>query len=49
MDQLKPLIGTWACSGGVFETSLGPTHPTSGTLAFNPELDGIWVGFTSER
>jgi hypothetical protein len=43
MEQLKPLIGTWACSGEVFASAFGPAHPTSGTQTFNPALGGFWV------
>jgi hypothetical protein len=35
----------WRC----LRDNAGPAHPTSGTLAFQPELDGLWIGVTSEQ
>ena len=43
MDQLKPLIGTWACTGEVFASTFGPAHPTRGTQTFTLQLGGFWV------
>ena len=43
MNRLKPLIGSWACSGEAFASPFGPAHPTTGTQTFTPALGGFWV------
>jgi hypothetical protein len=49
MDQLKPLVGNWACTGEVFESAFGKAHPTSGIQTFRPELSGFWIGSRIEE
>jgi len=39
--QLKPLVGSWACTGRTLGP--GPEHPTSGSLGFSWLLDGFWL------
>jgi hypothetical protein len=41
LDQLKPLEGTWTCTGRTFGP--GPEHATSATLTFAWQLDGFWL------
>jgi hypothetical protein len=41
LDQLKPLEGTWTCTGRTFGP--GPEHATSATLTFGWQLDGFWL------
>jgi hypothetical protein len=41
LAQLKPLAGTWTCTGHTFGP--GPDHPTSATMTLAWHLDGFWL------
>jgi len=41
LAQLKPLAGTWTCTGHTFGP--GPEHPTTATMTLAWHLDGFWL------
>jgi hypothetical protein len=41
LAQLKPLAGSWACTGRTFGP--GPEHATSAAMTFSWHLDGFWL------
>ena len=41
LAQLKPLAGTWTCTGHTFGP--GPDHPTTATMTLAWHLDGFWL------
>jgi hypothetical protein len=41
MAQLKPLAGSWTCTGKTLGP--GPEHATTATLSFTWQLDGFWL------
>jgi hypothetical protein len=41
LAQLKPLGGSWTCTGRTFGP--GPEHATSATLTFTWQLEGFWL------
>ena len=41
LAQLKPLAGSWICTGHTFGP--GPEHPTTATMTFAWHLDGFWL------
>ena len=41
LAQLKPLAGSWTCTGHTFGP--GPEHPTTATLTVAWHLDGFWL------
>ena len=41
LAQLKPLAGTWTCTGHTFAP--GPEHPTTATMTLAWHLDGFWL------
>ena len=41
LAQLKPLAGTWTCTGHTFGP--GPEHPTGATMTLAWHLDGFWL------
>lgn len=47
LAQLKPLAGSWTCTGRTFGP--GPEHATSGALTFAWQLDGFWLEARSEE
>jgi hypothetical protein len=47
LAQLKPLAGSWTCTGRTFGP--GPEHATSGALIFAWQLDGFWLEARSEE
>lgn len=41
LAQLKPLAGSWTCTGRTFGP--GPEHPTTATMTIAWQLDGFWL------
>ncbi|MBV8200070.1 MAG: hypothetical protein JOZ15_05535 [Acidobacteria bacterium] len=41
LAQLKPLAGSWTCTGHTFGP--GPEHPTTATMTVAWHLDGFWL------